>query len=1049
MAYIPLTEKRDTLGDASIKPQNTLEESELSINSIPQEIDGKLEFSLMPSFLSKKRDDTRSKKIIKAIGRFVVEPAINLAEDVSAYHVANELIKGVEKGEYPIELLEEFNKFDDTKKTNLQFWGDLFTTALLAVPGAKTEEIVANQLTQKSLPLLTRMGQGAISGLKSGSIIGGAFGLANSLSESSDPTPEEIVFGTGAGIVGGAIIGAGAEGLTPAITQGIKLGWNKSKGTLSNLFKRVDAIKEKALEAKPPMLEAPKEIPEPTLVQKLFPKLYEKELENVANLKIGKESTALSPKLNTFEKLISPFVPVRKLTEKDPTASFIRKELENGVLEQKRNYSEFFTKDWVTIKNADKELFSKAVGFQEAGRPIEEASSSIKPFVQAIRNLETQTFNFARDILKVDVGQWRFTPENHFSHIWTGNQVLFEEILEEGAKKPTRKTIAFAEDRIDGLRKLLEIHERFPNRKFILRPRTEINKGRVKATPLSQLSFFKFVNNIADILEVDSREALEEISLQGIARIKPGKTKVGVFEFRKGEIGDYTTDPTKVYPGIWYKMTKKAILDPILRKESLRLPKVQDSMVRGNLEDLINLLAGEFQDQALSYKTTSLLLAINARMKLGYRISPVIVNDLQRLYGIATSGTKNFTAAQRDIFTEEGQKIIKKLALSTDVLLYEARLTGLQPKLRVYDPLYFFGKSEGGKYVGTRNTVGLANYYEGLTLPLKEINANMSKLKLPKWESQEELAIDFARQATHATQFVYGLEGIPDVMRSNLGRYLGQFKSYGLNLISNMPNVLRGKPLPGLEHFYPGGLTKQQALRQAIVYFGTMFTQGGIRALGFGLERFLPAATLLWMALHAPALLFGVASFLGVDISSSSAVEFSNFSALLPYSDAKVIWEAINKKDPKVLTKLNPAAFRIYRAIEASADKNFLKDFDTGRKIMRLTPIELGMYATGLTPLRVAQEAKIHQQINRMSIDLNELSAMGKRDIIAALKNRDFELASNIYKNLTDQGVIITSSELTESIKKSELTRIQRDFLSFRKNMRGEFLEWVGEFIKR
>ena len=54
----------------------------------------------------------------------------------------------------------------------------------------------------------------------------------------------------------------------------------------------------------------------------------------------------------------------------------------------------------------------------------------------------------------------------------------------------------------------------------------------------------------------------------------------------------------------------------------------------------------------------------------------------------------------------------------------------------------------------------------------------------------------------------------------------------------------RGKPLAGIELFYPQGLTKTEALHQAIVYFGTMFSQGGIKALGFGMERFLPAATL-------------------------------------------------------------------------------------------------------------------------------------------------------------------------------------------------------------
>ena len=1052
MAYIPLTQQNVGVGESESKPNK--QDSELVVGTTPLKIEDRHEFSLTPKFLVKQEDDTVPKKVLKAIGRFVAQPIINVAEDVSAYHAAHELIRGVEKGEYPIEILEEFNKFNDTKKSNLQFFGSLFEASLLAVPGAKTQQVIASQLVQKSLPLLSRMAQGAIRGLKDPTfgIIGGAFGLANTLAEQSDPTPEELALGTGAGVVGGQLAGGAIEALSPAISQGLSSTWCTSKGLLSKLLKSSDdkVAEEVSKKAAAKISGVPIEVPEKSLVQKAFPKLYENSLLETAKKELGEHAVEVSPKLNVFQKLVAGGTPIRKLTETDPQASFIRMELENGVIAQKQAYSKLRANESLKIlQKADKELMSKAVGFQESGRPTEEAPPLVKDLVKYIRNLETQTYNFARDILKVDVGQWRFDPNNHFAHVFTGSQVLFEEVPSTAAGKFVRKPLAFAEDRIDGLRKLLELHEKHPTRKFILRPRTDLAQSKVPPTALEAKSFFAFINKLANHLEVTPQEALEEVSMQGIARIKPKKTKIGTLLFRKGEISDYTTDPMKVYPSIWAQMTKKAYIDPITRKTSMRLSKISDATVQSNLKDLISVVSGEFQNQALDYNVTSKLLGFNARMKLGYRISPVLVNSLQRLYGVATSGFKNFASAQKDIFTKEGQRILEKVGVSTDVLFYEPKLTGLQPQLRKIDPLYMFGRSEGGKYVGTRSTVALANYKTGLELPLNNINRNMKKLGLPTWASQDELAVDFARQATHATQFVYGVEGVPQIMRKNLGRWLLQFKSYGLNLLSNIPNIVTGKPLPGTELFYPQGLSKQQAMRQAIVYFGTMFTQGGLKALGFGMERFLPAATLVYLAAKAPHLLFGLAGFLGIDISSSASVEFTNLSSLLPYDDAKTVWEAIKNKDPKYLTKLNPAAFRIYRALEAAIDENNLKDFDTGYNIMKLTPVELWMYATGLTPLRVAQESQIHRYTMKIHTDLNELTAKGKNDIIMALKGGDFEAARNIYSNLLEDGIEIKGSELVESFKKSELTRIQRDFLVFRKKRREQFLDLVGDFIRR
>ena len=234
------------------------------------------------------------------------------------------------------------------------------------------------------------------------------------------------------------------------------------------------------------------------------------------------------------------------------------------------------------------------------------------------------------------------------------------------------------------------------------------------------------------------------------------------------------------------------------------------------------------------------------------------------------------------------------------------------------------------------------------------INRNLKAVKLPLFKNQEDLAINFARQVVHSTQFVYDTVGIPRVMRKNLVRTALQFKTYGINQVANTHAVLTGKPLPGLELFYPKGLTKTQAIHQAIVHFGTLFSQGGVRALSWGAERFLPAAYLTWMALKAPWLLYGISSFGNVDISRSSTVELASFTNVLPYEDAKKVWKAIKEKNPEHLLAINPAVMRIYRAIEAAGNEGWLQNLETNQKIIKLTPIEMLEYGAGINPLRLS-----------------------------------------------------------------------------------------------
>lgn len=1024
-----------SVGTATLKPlpslndlktQNILPQTGFSITQEPKtEIinDGisgsKSRTFFQPKILENRKDDNPVMKVLKGITNFVISPFVPLGEDIGQIIALNEISKGVAEGKYPVQVLDEF---DILKKTAPQIVGDVAQSVLMATPFGRAESIVVAKL-----PLLSKMALGA----KTGAVIGGSFGVAGTLSEKPKPTIPEVALGGIAGAAIGAAVGAVAVPITEKVADIFMAARGQIRPTVEReaMFELAKAIPEEKL-------------PRSTFVQRAFPGLYEKRLMQVGEEIFG-EAYKNTPKLNVFESLLKPALPIRALTTKDPIASYSRIQLENATLKQKNVYSTLYDKSWQDLNKLDEDALSKVVGLQEKGAKL----SKDKVLNVGLKNLrlqEEKTFALAKQ-LGVDTGAWRYTPENHFSHLWRGQQVIFDET--KVGRKTTREIVGFAEDRVDGLRKLLEYKARFPASNPVLRPRTEIWKASQPTTALSQKGFWSFINKIAKFLETTPDDALEEISMQGIAKIRPSKTTIGVFKWRKGELGNYLTDPKKVYPSIWYKITKAIHLDPVLRTEALRVSKIANPEIKGVMQDLVDVLAGKYQRQSLPYGVTSKITGIQAQFKLGLRVSPPIVNIFQRFYGIALTGEKNFALAQKNVFTKEGQAILAKLGTTAEAPLYETM--GRQITKKWYNPLYLFGQTEGGKYIGNRAVVPLAGYYKGLKMDLGLINSNLKKVGLPLFKSQEELALMFGRQINNSTQFVYDIVGAPAVMRNNLGRVFLQFKTYGVNMMTNTAYILGGKPLPGLELFYPKGLSRTQAIHQAVIHFGTMFSQGGIRALSWGMERFLPPATLTWMVLKAPWLLYGVASFSGVDVSRSSTVELANFTNTLPTSDANNVWKAIKEKNPKYLLNISPAAYRIYRAIEATGEEGWLKNIETGEKVVKLTPIELLEYGVGINPLKVSAEQDLHWQETRRRTELNELTVKGKDDLIIALRNRDFELAQNILLNLKKSGIEIRTQDLIKELKEDELSRIQRDFLKVRKSEREEFLKRYQEYIKK
>ena len=989
--YIPLGDVAPRPVSVTVRPEEKKVEFERPV--LPRE-----RIERATTFLQPKEEENIALKSLKWLGRMVISPFKPLAQDVMELNAFNEVAKGVMEGRYDPAILDEF---ESLKKSNVQIVGDVAQAVIALTPVRALQAV-------KGLPIISKvfLKTTAIAGAK----IGALFGVAEAMSEDAKFKPakatEYAIVGAIGGLVAMPVLGA----TTKIIGSALKYP-----------FKGVAKIKPTT---------------KPTTIEKLFPSLYEKRLAKQEGLPL--EAIQQSPKLNVMEKLVKPLSPVRTQLKKDPTASYIGLKTREVLQTQRNAYKKLFTtRHWDTIKNIPDEKFSRIVELQEKGTLVKNAPVELQNGLKALRVLEKESFNLSKQA-GADVGKWRFTYKNHFSHLWTGDQVIVD------AK--TGNILGFADNRTLGIQKLLQIHNENPKIDVRLKPRTEIYARKVTPTELSQPQFFKFIKQIADLMESNVDDVLEEVSMEGIARIKPAKTPIGQWKFRKGELGDYTTDPTKIYPSLWYKLTKKIHIDPEMRSLALRVNKIKDPSIRKSAMDLIESVAGKYQEQSLPYWLTGKITGVQAQLKLGLRIAPPLVNLFQRLYAVGVTGEINFIRATKNIFTKEGQAILKKIGVSTEVPLFEG--TGTTRVRKWFNPLYFFGKTEGGKYIGNRNAVGLAGYYKGLQLPFEKINANMKKLGLPQWKNHEEMAISYARNLVDATQFRYDVSDFAPAIRNNIGKVLLQFKTYGLNQLYNTISVLQGKPLAGMELFYPKGLTKTQAFHQAVIHFGTLFSQGGLKALSFGAERFIPASVLVWMALNAPALYYGLTAYLGFDISSSATIELANLTTLLPVEDGKKVWKAIQEKNPKYLLQINPAAYRIYRALDSMESGGWLRDIQSGQKIMKLTPLEITEYGFGINPLRLTQEYEIHRFVYETTEEMNKAISNAKKDLSIALKNEDWELAKNIIINLSEQGLEIKASDMAEYITKGEMPRLLRDFQAYRKAKRPELFEIIKKFYE-
>ena len=666
-----------------------------------------------------------------------------------------------------------------------------------------------------------------------------------------------------------------------------------------------------------------------------------------------------APHLGMIGKALSGVEPHRVLLGRDPYGAEVARLSREAILNQSNLYKSLTSENKVFTKlgksvDTDKMISLYEKGIAENADELAKLSVTEQQYIGLLKTYEQRTLDMAIKAGK-DPTNWRFVGR-YYPRLWEGSHKVIT-IGDKGAES----IVNIAKNRADGIREMISLAKKNPDKNYILMPRWENLKPPSLPTGLTQQGYWKLVKEISNELAMPVNEVLEEISMQGIAMIKTPKTKIGNWLYRKGVLEGYIKDPVKAYNTLFYKLSKKVALESPLRRASGLLGKIKDSQLRQYASDLIDTVGGKYIPSPLSSKLTGSVLSVEANLKMGYRPTAAAINSMQQLYSLGIVDAADVVNSVKLLNSPEWKVISQKIGVASQPALYAGQATS-RAVTPLYHPLGLFSAAE----TMNRTTVPALGYTMGKRLPLKEINNATSK-GIRKFANQEELAVSFARDFNTAINYDYTKSDIMRLKRGGVGKTFLQFKDYPANHISNTIAVIKGKPLPGLERYFPNGLTRGQAIQQATVHFGLMLTQGGLKAVSFGAVTLLPASGIVWMAKNIPAILYGTPALLGADVSRSAAVEVIE---LIPDErwellgatggDIKRIKEATvlflqgkNKEGAAKLTQLSPALNRAYKAIDAEANNGIMKVYRAGK--MKFTPAELTMYGLGANPLRMAQ----------------------------------------------------------------------------------------------
>lgn len=456
-----------------------------------------------------------------------------------------------------------------------------------------------------------------------------------------------------------------------------------------------------------------------------------------------------------------------------------------------------------------------------------------------------------RDIVKEynEIDKWGL--EDYVPNVELGRYKL---VTKDGA------VVAVGMSRKDATRKAINYLERNQDATELYLD-TKFTSWSENATGLSRRQYWSMVGrlkvNLTKQLEGLNTGVAEHIAKKAMKRqfiVKPTDKFSQFAQERK----DVLIGEQEIFPVLFnyaYSMEKKMHLDPVLHEIRRALPDMPQNL-RSALQSLAEDVKGRyhFSDKLFDFvaekfgwrmrgasRAVASVRALETNLKLGYRPVAAAINFASGQGHVwVKTGSKYYAEAVKYLHTPEGRKFLTEVEPWLGMDFVQESTGKLASKKPIGVPLGMFQKPE----VPNREVGVLANYLFA-----------MGEMGMSEIEARE-----FAIRANWFQNFTYNMANLPRMLRSPMGKLLGQFKPYFV------------KELEFIRHLKGAEVAR---------YIGMQMALAGPRGYVMVL-RSLPIIGLMpwwdeiegWFNKEYPQASRGIGGALGVDVSAPATFQF-------------------------------------------------------------------------------------------------------------------------------------------------------------------------------
>jgi len=753
--------------------------------------------------------------------------------------------------------------------------------------------------------------------------------------------------------------------------------------------------------------------------ERIFPFLRTKKLEKITGRKVLIKPEDTSPILSLFYKL----VPRRVQFGKHPIASEIVNKAIKTQLQIEAETAERVDKIYEIEKafNGKPEDYETLTDYIEAGiKDINKIPERYRETIKELRKSIEERIKVVEKELGIDTSKWQFTPENYIHHFWRGKWMVYD---------PETEKALF----IGNLKKAQSFFEEYwkkhPTTKAIIKPR--VVKANFTTTQLSRGGFWKLVSELANTMEISSRDLLEEISLQGVASIKRKRVFVGAFKPRLANLGGYVKDPFMAERIVWRKIIRKKYIEPFskwAREQTSKLP----SQMRIDMEKYLSLVEKSGFTEPSFWEWNKLvgkLTKLQANLKLGYRPTSALVNRLQDVqFTLPEVGFKIFIQGKSLAHTLEGRELIDKSRILVAPIKYEMGEWKPVRKTKWWKPLKMFDISEKA----VRSEALCERFLEAFKrFDYHKVNEAFRKHGIKKeYKNQEDMALDYAIRAIASDMGFYNYTDFPEIMTIHpVVRIPSQFKFVSILWLDKAVRIIRGLPPAGTEIFFETNpLTPAEKASRFTRFWLINLLLSGTKIFKL-LFRWVAPVALAYAFIKKPKWMNGIFSLIGLDVGTSFSTDPFNLIDInkkwweqtfgATASDIKYIVKAIQEKDWKKLTYINPQLQKATSAI--MAQDGILTIFYTDIPQAKLSFWERVALGLGFTPLKLTKARDLSFAISTLKKDYNKLKEAVERSWEKGDKNKAYSLVRE-WNTMIEKKWLPIIYERTAEIRGKELS---------------------------